>query len=90
MLFLFSSNVSPDVSKVSEGDLGVNYWQFHIHRKERRKRVGSVRGRTRGREGGSKERIDLMYPSFGKASFQRSLVDFPSGPRARVRSHDYA
>lgn len=54
MLFLFSSNVSPDVSKVSEADLGVNYWQFHIHRKERRKEAGRKRERKDKREGGRK------------------------------------
>lgn len=52
MLYLFSSAVSPDVSKVSEADLGVKYWQFHIHRKERRKEGGGEgeRKEERGRK----------------------------------------
>ena len=56
ILYLFSSHVSPDVSKVSEADLGVNYWQSHIHRKDRRKEVGRKGERKEKKEGGSKER----------------------------------
>lgn len=89
MFFLFSSDVSPDVSKVSEADIGVNYWQFYIHRKERRKEGGREGERKEKGEEVKKESIDLMYPSLEKHLFRGPLVDFPSGPRARIRSHDY-
>ena len=49
-----------------------------------------VRGRKRGREEVKKESIDLTCPSLEKHLFRGPLVDFPSGPRARIRSHDYA
>ena len=55
MLYLFSSD-PPDVSKVSEADVGVNHWQFHIQRKERRKEGSAEGERKEKREGGSKER----------------------------------
>lgn len=88
LVSLYSSDTSPNVSKLSEVVLGVNYGQFHIQRKEGRKRrqKGGRKGGRKGekregrrKEGGGrmkerkKESIYLIYLLFWKRSFQRSL-----------------